>query len=143
MQDYVEYLNEKIDVMVERSPFLKLIGIKVTDIQDGVAVGTIQVSADEHTNLYQIAHGGTLASLADTVMGLACATTGKKVVTLDINMNYLGAAVVGDVVTATAKLIHGGKSTMVVECDLTKENRQLIGKARATFFVTGMLGRQW
>ena len=137
MQNYVSYVKSSLDEIYAKSPFVRVLGIKITDIKDGEATATMTVSPAIHANFYSIAHGGSLASLADTIMGVACLTKGKQPVTLDINMNYFCPAKLDDAVSAVAKVIHNGKSTLVVEAELANAAGRLIAKARGTFFVSG------
>jgi acyl-CoA thioesterase len=95
------------------------------------------VNQDIHTNLYGAVHGGALASLADTAMGIACATVGKRVVTLEFNMNYIRSAIVQPAIEAIGVVIHNGSSTMVTECEILDQENALLAKARATFFIIG------
>ncbi|MBP2642820.1 MAG: phenylacetic acid degradation-related protein [Firmicutes bacterium] len=137
MGNYIKALLDNMEKIYERSPLLRLLGITVTDLKEGEATGKMPISAEVHTNVYTMAHGGAIASLADTVMGAACTTSGKSSVTLDFSMNYIRAVPAEDTITAHAKVIHNGKSTMVVDCQLSNGQGQLIATARATFFVTG------
>ncbi|MBP2653645.1 MAG: phenylacetic acid degradation-related protein [Firmicutes bacterium] len=142
MQNYVSYVKDNLDKIYAKSPFVTVLGIRITDIKDGEATGKMPVSPAVHANFYNIAHGGSLVSLADTVMGIACLTTGKQPVTLDINMNYIRAAQMDDIVSAVAKVIHNGKSTLVLEAELVNAAGRLIAKARGTFFVSGNIDSQ-
>ena len=82
MKNNAEWLMEHLSTIYEKNPYLKLLDIHITKLEEGYTEMTMPIVADKHTNLYGIAHGGALASLADTIMGIACATVGKKVVTL-------------------------------------------------------------
>ncbi len=111
--------------------------MEIIKLQEGRCELAMPVECDKHTNLYNIAHGGALASLADTAMGVACATTGKKVVTLDMNMNFIGAAEPQQAIRSIGTVVHNGRSSMVAEADIIDEKGNLILKGRATFFVIG------
>ncbi|BBB91963.1 MAG TPA: PaaI family thioesterase [Methylomusa anaerophila] len=119
------------------NPFVDLLEMKIVEVGEGKATLTMPVAANKHTNLYNTAHGGSLASLADTVMGVACATTGKKVVTLDMNLNFIRPATPPETLSAFGRVIHNGNHTLVAETDIVDSMGNLILKARATFFVVG------
>ena len=70
-------------------------------------------------------------------MGSVCATFDKKVVTLNMNMSYIKAALSCQTVRAVAHVLHNGRSTMVVEADLLDKNGELLAKASGTFYVVG------
>jgi acyl-CoA thioesterase len=130
-------LKDRLQNLYDRNPFVKLLQMQVAELEEGMAKLTMPVDPARHTNLYNTAHGGALASMADTAMGIACTTTGKKVVTVDMNMNYIRSANAGETVSAVGRIIHNGKQTMVAEADIVDANNNLILKARATFFVIG------
>lgn len=121
----------------DRNPFVQFLDMKIANLSEGYAELVMPVESEKHTNLYNLAHGGALASLADTAMGAACSTTGNRVVTLDMNMNFIKGAKPQKRLKGTGKVVHSGKSTMVAEVDVTDEAGDLVLKARGTFFVIG------
>lgn len=121
----------------DRNVYVNLLKMDIIGAEAGLVEMAMPVDPNIHTNLYGKAHGGSLASLADTAMGVACATLGKRVVTLDFNMNFLRGASIHSTLKAVAKVIHNGSQTMVVECDMFDELNNPITKARGTFFVIG------
>ena len=129
--------EEHLYEIYDRNPYVRFLDMKIVHLEYGCAELTMPVESDKHTNLYNMAHGGALASLADTSMGVACATTGKKVVTLEMNMNFIKGATPQKALRGLAKVVHNGKTTMVAEVDITDEVGDLILKARATFFIVG------
>lgn len=78
-----------------------------------------------------------MASVADTVMGVACGSLGRRVVTLEINMNFIKAAEAGTVVFAVGRVLHNGRNTLVVEGEVLGQDDTLLLKARGTFYVVG------
>lgn len=133
----VEWLIEHLSTIYEDNPYLNLLEMDIVKLDEGYAELSMPIIEDKHTNLYRIAHGGALASLADTIMGVACATLGKKVVTLEMNMNFIKGAVPQAAITGVGKVIHNGKSTMVAEGQILDGENKLIGTSRGTFFVIG------
>ena len=132
-----EWLTEQLSNIYAQNPYIKLLGIRIIKVDDGQAELSMPVVADKHTNLYHVAHGGALASLADTAMGIACAATGKQVVTLEMNMNFIKSAVPQSEIRGMGRIIHNGKSTMIAEGEIIDSHNTLIAKMRGTFFVTG------
>lgn len=136
--NFVEQMQKYLPMIYERNSFVRLLDMEITSLKEGEAVITMPVNPDKHTNLYNAVHGGAVASLADTVMGVACATTGNRVVTIDLNINYIKNAAAHETITATGKVIHCGRQTMVVEAEvLAGDANRLIAKARGTFMVIG------
>lgn len=128
-----DYLTQVYDI----NEFVKLLDMRIVEAKDGVARLDMPVDATKHTNLYGVAHGGALASLADTAMGIACATVGNRVVTLDMNINYIKGAKPAKAITCIGKVVHCGNKTMVVKAKICDAAQQVLAVARATFYVIG------
>ncbi len=138
MKKTTEWLKENLVTIYDENPYINLLDISLTHVGEGKVELSMPVLAGKHTNLYKIAHGGAIASLADSAMGIACATTGKKVVTLEMNINFIKGAAAQAAIKAIGKVIHNGKNTMVAESEIIDSQNQLLAKARGTFFVTGL-----
>ena len=137
MENNKKWLTEQLVTIYDQNPYVNLLDIRITKLDEGQAELSMPVTTDKHTNLYHVAHGGALASLADTVMGMACGTTGKQVVTLEMNINFIKSAVPQAEIKAMGRIIHNGKSTMIAEGEIVDSFNNLIAKTRGTFFVTG------
>lgn len=130
-------LKDYLVEIYDRNPYVRFLDMQIVNLGEGRCELAMPVDAAKHTNLYNIVHGGALASLADTAMGVACASTGKKVVTLDMNMNFIAAAGPQQAIRSIGTVIHNGKSSMVAEADIVDEQGNLILKGRGTFFIIG------
>lgn len=138
MEDRIQTLKTYLTKVYDANPFVRLLKITIEDMSEGMVKMAMPVDLETHTNLYRVAHGGALASLADTAMGVACATLDKRVVTLDMNINYMRGAQPQTVVYCIARVVHNGRQTIVVEADIVDGNQEgLLAKARGTFFVIG------
>ena len=84
--------------------FVKLLEMRLEHVEPGTAKISMPVNPERHTNLYHVAHGGAMASLADTVMGVACGSVGRRVVTLELNMNFIKAAEASTSVTGIGRV---------------------------------------
>ena len=136
MDNYTQ-LQDQLDDIYDHNPFVQLLEIKIVSRGRGSAVLSMPVSLGKHTNLHRIAHGGAISTLADTAMGFACGTLNQKVVTLDMNINFMHGAKPGGNIYARATVLHHGKNTLVVESEIVNEVDQLLAKSRGTFFVVG------
>lgn len=130
------WLRELLLGIHDRNYFAKYLGMEIVEIGRGRGAVSMLVTA-KHINIREVVHGGALVSLADMAMGLACASLGKRVVTLDLNISFMRRVREGDVVKALARVIHKGKTTMVVSVSILDKAENLLAKARGTFFVTG------
>lgn len=90
-----------------------------------------------HKQIHRVVHGGVLAMLADTAGGFAsflAAPRGSRVVTIEMKINFLEAVADGDI-TADARVLRIGRTTSVVDCDVTDHKGRLVSKALMTFSV--------
>ncbi len=122
----------------ERNHFYNLLGIHIEKAYQGHAVQTMKVELDKHTNLYANIHGGAIMSLGDSCMGVACASLGKKVVTLDMNINFISNVHAPAEVTAEANVIHNGKSTIVMSAKIFDAEGKVLSMMRSTYYVIGL-----
>jgi len=130
------WLRELLLGIHDRNYFAKYLGMEIVDIGRGSGTVSMLVTA-RHINIREVVHGGALVSLADMAMGLACASLGKRVVTLDLNISFVRRVKEGDVIKALTRVIHKGKTTMVVSGSILDKTGNLLAEARGTFFVTG------
>lgn len=136
MTEVTPWLKELLLSIHERNLFAKYLGMEIVDVHRGDSVVSMLVT-HKHTNIRGVSHGGALVSLADMAMMLACATLGRRVVTLDLNISFVRRASEGCTVRAHSKVVHSGKTTVVVEGKITDGSRRLLATARGTFFATG------
>jgi acyl-CoA thioesterase len=119
-------------------PLLKTLNIQLTEIGDTHAVMEVIVD-DRHSNYFGGAHGGLIATLADTVSffprpllpsGVACTTT-------NLTINYIRPAAIGDLLTARAELLHLGRRTASLSVRITDSRHRLVAHASATLMLLG------
>lgn len=120
--------------------FVTLCGIKVVDIACGYAKLIMEIDSSKHTNMYSVVHGGALAALADTALGVACATTGARIVTVDYSINFIKNINAGDAATSVAKILSRGRKVIVVEINTYDKNNKLLTKMQGTAYVIGQFG---
>jgi acyl-CoA thioesterase len=132
-----EGLKEYFQDTYRDNSYVKLLEMRLVHVEPGTASISMPVNPERHTNLYHVAHGGAMASLADTVMGVACGSVGRRVVTLELNMNFIKAADANTIVTGVGRIIHNGRNTLVAEGEILSADGTLLLKARGTFYVVG------
>jgi len=129
-------LQEQIIRFYHHNPFVEYLHIKVQPLATGEV--RLELPVDEvHTNLYGIAHGGVLMTMADTAMGAACLACNKKVVTISLTTDFMHAVPLTETVITTAKVLHDGRHTMTCECELQSRQGKIFAKAHANFYVLG------
>ncbi len=84
-------------------------------------------------NPYNIAHGGLIFSLGDTVMGFACRALGRKAVTLNASIDFLRPGT-GKYLLAKSKIIKVGHQTTVLKATITNDEGTLIATMNSTYF---------
>ncbi len=125
------YLS-RIKDLVNESSYYKHFNMKLIEFTDRGCVMKMKVE-DTHCNIYNTAHGGALASLADSACGLALATSIKDnevIATQNLNINYLLPAMRG-MLTAKGNIIHRGRNSAVLEADIFDESGRKVVHAHS------------
>ena len=111
--------------------FHDLLDLDVTDHGDGRARAEL-LADDRHLNGHGTVHGGAIASLCDTAMGMAVAAAGADgPVTVEMKVTYLRPGEPGTLV-AEATVRKRGTRVIVVEAEVTQEG-ETVALANATF----------
>jgi len=114
-------------------PIARLIGFDLTSIRSGEAVIEM-VASDKHANPMGTLHGGVLCDIADAAMGMAYASTladDESFTTLELKINFL-RPVWNERLRATGRVLKGGKTVGLVECDVTTSDGTLVAHATST-----------
>jgi acyl-coenzyme A thioesterase 13 len=115
------------------------LGAIFLEYAEGKASVELEVN-ESHLNIGKTVHGGVISGLLD--IALSAAVTSKflgkaeTVVTLQMNVNFLRAATLGDTLIAKGEIIKHGSTIIYVEGEIRsiKENK-LIAKASGDWFV--------
>lgn len=119
-------------------PFADTLGITVTEVTAERVTATM-AWAEHLCTTGGILHGGALMAFADTI-GALCAVAnlpqGAGTSTIESKTNFF-RAVRGGIVTATCNPLHVGRSTIVVQCDLSDERGKRVAQVTQTQAVLG------
>jgi acyl-CoA thioesterase len=119
----------------EARNFLDRLKIKPVTVEKGSAV--FEVTVDEsHLRTMGIAHGGLVATMLDSCLGCACWTLAppdNHVVTVQLNINYIRPAWLGETLTARAEVRHAGQMTAVSRGEIRTGEGALVAAASGTF----------
>jgi uncharacterized protein (TIGR00369 family) len=112
-------------------PIARLFGFTITRVEPGLV--EMQLPIGEHLyNPNGTVHGGTAATLLDSVMGCAVHSTlapGQAYATLELKINYLKPITLATgTVIATGRVVSGGKRAAFADGDI----RDTAGKLLAT-----------
>ena len=128
-----KYLN-KVRGITNRSPFYRLLGMKVLEIRDGKC--TIEMPFRKKlTHPYGIVHGGAIASLADSAVAMALISLvkpGDRITTIEFKINFFASISQGNL-AAKAKIIYKGSKTAVGDVEVVNDQGRLVGKVIATY----------
>jgi uncharacterized protein (TIGR00369 family) len=111
----------------------ELTGLQPVAVERGRAVFIMDVGP-HHANPMGTVHGGALATLADSAMGIAYASTladDEAFTTLELKINFLKPVWSGRL-TAEGRVTKGGKSVGLVTCDVTDAGGSLVAFATST-----------
>jgi len=133
----MEKYNEEIIRLYEAAnAFGDLLGMQLTLVDQGVVTYEMEVKP-HHLATPFAAHGGAVAALVDGALGVAAlskVSINKKVVsTIELRMNFLRPALLGDVLLAKGNVVSAGNRLLYVECEVMNQTGDLIAKASGTF----------
>lgn len=131
-------LFEKVVDISNNIPAHQNLNIVLLMLAPGQAELLITVGP-EFANSYGTAHGGVIATFADSAMGVALRTLNIRVVTLEMNINYFSRVKTGEILRVKAHAIHPGHQISVVEAEVFNQKANLVAKSRGTFFRVGQV----
>jgi len=134
---------KKVREMTNRSPYYRLLGMKVLEIRKGNA--RIQMPFRKKlTHPYGIVHGGAIASLADSAVAMALISLVKpneRITTIEFKINFFTPINQGKL-TAQARMIYKGSKTAVGDVEVINENAKLVAKVIATYNIANAVSMQ-
>ena len=127
--DSVEFAR----MVVAHMPFAAALEVEVSELTPQQVSATM-AWAEQRCTTGGILHGGALMAFADTV-GAICAVAnlpqGASTSTIESKTNFFKAVREGTV-TATSTPLHTGRTTIVVQTDLTDDNGKLVARVTQT-----------
>lgn len=115
-----------------KTPYHELLGMELLEIGPG-KVSVLMRGEDRLLNNLSIIHGGAIASLCDTAMGMAVKSLGALPITVEMKINFLSPSQKDQDIIATGKVIKKGRTLLVTEAEV-KSGGKLIVKAMGTFY---------
>ena len=118
-------------------PFAKFIGIKITEITPDRVTAELPMREDLY-NRFGIMHGGAIMALADNCGGTAASANlkdGQTTTTVESKTNFFSAIPVGDVARAECTALHKGRTTMVWQTRITRNDGKLCALVTQTQLV--------
>ena|SRR5438105_8652874 len=119
-------------------PVAELVGFRLTEVDEGRAVFTMDVGEHQYNPIGMV-HGGVVATLLDSAMGVAVHSTlkpGEAYTTLEFKINFTRALTVAvPHVTSEARLTHRGRTTAISEGTVTDEQGRVYARGSCTCLI--------
>jgi 1,4-dihydroxy-2-naphthoyl-CoA hydrolase len=107
--------------------FAKFLGIKIVEITPDRVLAELPVR-DDLKNRFGIMHGGAILALADNCGGTAASANlkeGQTTTTLESKTNFFAAIPMDDIAKAECTALHKGRTTMVWQTRITRNDGRL------------------
>lgn len=119
-------------------PFSRLLGVEVTRVEAGLVEGALTVREDLCT-AGGMMHGGAIMALADTlgaIAGFNALPDGAQgTTTIESKTNFLGAAPVGERVTARTMALSTGRRLSVWQTEILRSDGKRVAVVTQTQLV--------
>ena len=125
------------DTAFTQPAFAQFLGIKMTHISLERVTAELFVK-DELNNRFGIMHGGAIMALADNVGGTATTANlkdGQTTTTIESKTNFFAAIPIGDTARAECIALHRGRTTMVWQTRITRNDGRLCAMVTQTQMV--------
>jgi uncharacterized protein (TIGR00369 family) len=129
----LEGLQAMIAGRAEAPPVSRLVGFRIVSAEPGRTVFELE-AGPQHANPMGTLHGGILCDVADAALGTAWVTTlaeGETFTTLELKINFVRPFWTGTL-RAEGRVVHGGRTIGLTECDVTDADGRLIAHATST-----------
>ena len=126
--------------IIEDDRIFHLFGMELVEASEGHAVVRAGVK-EEFLNAHRIAHGALIFGLLDVAFALAVNSV-VDAVGVQWSFNVFRSTTIGDIVKAEARIVHAGKSLLVVEFKAESETSgKLVAQGMATALPLKASGR--
>jgi 1,4-dihydroxy-2-naphthoyl-CoA hydrolase len=119
------------------APFAEFLGIKLTHVSLERVEAELTVRKELAT-LPDILHGGAIMALADNLGGVATVVNlpkGARTATIESKTNFFTAIPVGETARAECTPLHRGRTTMVWQTKITRNDGKLCALVTQTQIV--------
>jgi 1,4-dihydroxy-2-naphthoyl-CoA hydrolase len=120
-----------------QTPLAELLGIKLTHISPEKVEAELMVRKELAT-VPDILHGGAIMALADNLGGVATVVNlpkGARTATIESKTNFFAAIPVGETARAECTPLHRGRTTMVWQTRITRNDGRLCALVMQTQIV--------
>jgi acyl-CoA thioesterase len=128
-----DILKTIFDKVNSEDTFAKQIGMNLIEIRTGFARATLLIT-DEKVNMYQMAHGGAIFSVADQACEAAGNSFGEPAVALQHSIHFLAAGKSGDLIEATAKVTNRSNRIGLIEFEVKNQEGLLLASGQQLIY---------
>lgn len=139
----LELAFEKIRDIINESPFYRHLGIKLVELSARGSEVAMEIR-ESLKSVYGRAHGGAIASLADSACSLSLVTVIKEnetFATQSLEVYYL-AQVEGGMLKAKGWVVHKGRHSAVLEADIFDEAGRKVAHAHTVHVIRTLRGEE-
>jgi uncharacterized protein (TIGR00369 family) len=119
-------------------PVAELVGFRLTEVDDGRAVFTMDVGEHQYNPIGMV-HGGIVATLLDSAMGVAVHSAlkpGEAYTTLEFKINFVRALTIAvPQVISEARLTHKGRTTAISEGTVVDAEGRVYARGTCTCLI--------
>lgn len=111
----------------DQPPFAKFLGIKLVSVTPDRIEAELTVR-EEFKNRGGVMHGGALMAFADSLGGTAATANlkpGQSTATIESKTNFFAGIPIGDTARAETVPLHRGRSTIVIQTRITRNDGKL------------------
>ena len=126
----------------DQPPFAHFLGIKLISVAPERLEAELVVRED-FTNWNGVMHGGALMAYADSLGGSisrANLKEGQRTTTIESKTNFFAGIPIGDTARAESVTLHRGRSTIVVQTRVTRNDGRLAAIVTQTQMVLAAKG---
>jgi 1,4-dihydroxy-2-naphthoyl-CoA hydrolase len=111
----------------EPSPFTRLMGVKIISRTAERTESELLIREDL-CNRHGVMHGGAVMAWGDTLGGMtasAALTDGQRTATIESKTNFFAPIPKGDTARAVCTPLHSGRTTIVLQTNITRSDGKL------------------
>lgn len=128
--------SHNIPDYMKRDRFAALTGIETIIDEEGKPAASLTIT-EKHLNGLQTAQGGSIFTLADHAFALASNTDGRISVALNLSVNFINAARLGDTLRTRVRELSRRRIISVYEITVLNQENTLIATFTATAYKVG------
>lgn len=127
---------KSVKAIYVNNPFFNFCGFSISAVGNGTAVLELKINAEKHINHSYNVHGGVIAALIDSSLGVVAAGVGKRVVTSALSISLLKSLPADSIVQVHSKIVSDDGQYMAISSEVFAE-KKLVANGTATMVIVG------